>query len=70
MLKHYVSPFQDDHGKYLLMVEFAYNNSWQEFIKTTPILFNNSQHPSTFVNPQSITGDFIQTKASNNLCQQ
>ena len=50
MLRHYVSPSQDDWDEYLSMVEFAYNNSWQESIKTTPFLLNYGQHPSTPVN--------------------
>ena len=29
MLRHYVSPTQDDWDHYLSLVEFAYNNFWQ-----------------------------------------
>jgi hypothetical protein len=35
MLRHYVTPTQDDWDMYLSLVEFAYNNAWQESIRTT-----------------------------------
>ena len=50
MLRYYVCPSQDNWDEYLLMVEFAYNNLWQEFIKTTHFLLNYGQHASTHVN--------------------
>ena len=40
MLRHYVSPTQDDWDLYLSLVEFSYNNAWQESIKTTPFMLN------------------------------
>ena len=49
MLRHYVSSTEDDWDKLLSIVEFAYNNSWQEFIKTTHFVLNYGQHPSTLV---------------------
>lgn len=50
MLRHYVSPTQDDWDMYLSLVEFAYNNAWQESIRTTPFMLNYGQHPLTPLN--------------------
>jgi hypothetical protein len=50
MLRHYVSPTQDDWDFYLCLVEFAYNNAWQESIQTTPFILNYGQHPLTPLN--------------------
>ncbi len=50
MLRHYVSPTQDDWDLYLSLVEFAYNNAWQESIQTTPFMLNYGQHPLTPLN--------------------
>ena len=47
MLKHYIGPTQDDWDMYLSLIEFAYNNAWQELIKTTPFMLNYDQHPLT-----------------------
>ena len=40
MLRHYVSPTQDDWDPYLSLVEFAYNNAWQESMQTTYFMLN------------------------------
>jgi hypothetical protein len=45
MLRHYVSPTQDDWDLYLSLVEFAYNNAWQKSIQTTPFMLIYGQHP-------------------------
>ena len=50
MLRHYVTPSQNDWDEYLSMVESAYNNLWQKSIKIIPFLLNYGQHPSTPVN--------------------
>lgn len=50
MLRHYVTPTQDDWDMYLSLVEFAYNNAWQESIRTTPFMLNYGQHPLTPLN--------------------
>jgi hypothetical protein len=50
MPRHYVSPTQDDWDLYLSLVEFAYNNVWQESIQTTPFMLNYGQHPLTPLN--------------------
>ena len=50
MLRHYVSPNQDNWDHYLSLVEFAYNNAWQESIQTIPYMLNYSQHPLTSLN--------------------
>ena len=47
MLRHYVSPSQDDWDQYLGLAEFAVNNSWQEVIKCTPFFANYGFHPYT-----------------------
>ena len=36
MLRHFVSPLQDDWDAYLDALEFAYNNSWHQSIDTSP----------------------------------
>ena len=50
MLKHYVSPTQDDWDFYLSLVEFAYNNVWQESIQTTAYMLNHGQRLLTPLN--------------------
>jgi hypothetical protein len=45
MLRHYVSPTQEDWDLYLSLVEFVYNNAWQKSIQTTPFMLNYGQHP-------------------------
>ena len=40
MLRHYVNPVQDDWDEFLALVEFAYNNSWQESVRNTPFVLN------------------------------
>jgi hypothetical protein len=47
MLRHYVSPVQDDWDDLLDCAEFAVNNAWQESIKNTPFFLNFGQHPRT-----------------------
>lgn len=49
MLRHYVSPTQYDWDGSLSKVEFSYNKSWQESIKTTTILVNYGEDPITYV---------------------
>ena len=50
MLRHYVSPTQDDWDLYLSLVEFAYNNVWQELIQTNHFMLNHDQYPLTPLN--------------------
>ena len=45
MLRHFMSPTQNNWNMYLFLVEFAYNNAWQESIRTTPFILNYGQHP-------------------------
>lgn len=47
VLRHYVSPQQDDWDTYLPMAEFAINNSWHESTGCTPFFLNYGQHPHT-----------------------
>ena len=47
MLRHYVSPRQDDWDKCLPLAEFAVNNSWQESVQSTPFFLNYGHHPLT-----------------------
>ena len=41
---------QYDWDKYLSMVEFAYNNSWQKSINIRLVLLNHGQHPLASIN--------------------
>ena len=54
VLRHYVSPHQDNWDKLLPLAEFAVNNAWQESVHSTPFYLNYGQHPLT---PTSITTD-------------
>jgi hypothetical protein len=47
MLRNYVNHQQDDWTEHLPMIEFAYNNSFQESIQTTPFFANTGEHPRT-----------------------
>jgi len=47
MLRHYVSPQQDNWDTLLSCAEFAINNSYQESIKTTPFKLNTGREPRT-----------------------
>lgn len=47
MLRHYVSPVQDDWDEHLDCAEFAVNNAWQESVRNTPFFLNFGQHPRT-----------------------
>jgi len=47
MLRHYANPTLDDWDEHLDAVEFAVNNAWQEFIRTTPFFLNYGLRPHT-----------------------
>ena len=47
MLRHFVSPTQDDWDKYLPIVEFAINGSKHESTRETPFFLNYGRHPHT-----------------------
>ena len=66
MLRHYVSPTQDDGDIYLSLVEFAYHNVWQESIQITPFMLNHDQHPLT---PLNIGISRCHVPAANDLVQ-
>jgi hypothetical protein len=46
MLRHYVSPTHNDWDKWLPLLQFATNNSWQESIQSTPFFLNTGAHPA------------------------
>lgn len=47
MLRHYVSPTQDDWDEHLDMAEFAINNTLQASTNATPFFLNYGVHPVT-----------------------
>ena len=46
-LRHYVSPTQEDWDEWIVAVEFAINNSYQETVRSTPFRLNYGQDPLT-----------------------
>ena len=54
MMRHYVSPTQDDWDEHLNAAEFAINNAWHESVCNTPFFLNSGQHPLT---PASVDVD-------------
>ena len=47
MLRHYISPQQDDWDVHLAFAEYAINNSYQESVRNTPFRLNNGRNPHT-----------------------
>lgn len=47
VLRHYVSPYQDDWDKYLGLVEFAINSAYHESIKSSPFVLSYGRNPKT-----------------------
>ena len=47
MMRHYISPTQDDWDEHLTAIEFAINNAYQQSIGTTPFRITYGQNPLT-----------------------
>ena len=47
LIRHYVSPTQDDWDEHLPQIEFAINNAHHEGLKSTPFYMSYRRHPST-----------------------
>jgi hypothetical protein len=47
MLRHFVTPSQDNWDELLDAAEFAVNNAWQASVRNTPFMLNSGQHPLT-----------------------
>jgi len=47
MLRHYVSPSQDDWDRKLAMCEFAVNNAWNSSTGESAFFLNSGEHPVT-----------------------
>ncbi len=45
MLRHYVSPTQHDWDEHVPAAEFAYNNAYQESVRTTPFRLVYGEDP-------------------------
>jgi hypothetical protein len=52
MLRHYVSPLQNDWDEHLDMAEFAINNTWQSSVRQSPFFLNYGLHPLTPLSAQ------------------
>ena len=50
MLRHFVSPTQDDWDLRLPCCEFAINNAWNQATDSTPFFLNYGEHPRTPTN--------------------
>ena len=53
MLRHYISPTQDNWEELLDMAEFAVNNSYQASIQTTPFMLTYGVHPAAPLSVES-----------------
>ena len=47
MMRHYISPTQDDWDEHLTAIEFAINNAHQQSIGSTPFRLTYGQNPLT-----------------------
>ena len=47
MLWHYVNSIHDNWDEFLVMVEFAYSEFWQEYVQNILFVVNTCQHPMT-----------------------
>lgn len=47
VLRHYVSPDQNDWDEHLPFAEFAINNALHKSVQNTPFMLNYGQHPDT-----------------------
>ena len=50
MLRHFVSPSQDDWDLRLPCCEFAINNAWNQSTGSTPFFLNSGEHPRSPIN--------------------
>ena len=49
MIRHYISPQQDEWDELLPMAEFAINNAYQESTGDTPFYLNFGRHPRLLI---------------------
>jgi hypothetical protein len=47
VLRNYVNAAQSDWDRWLPVVQFAINNSWQQSVQATPFYLNSGMHPDT-----------------------
>jgi transposase InsO family protein len=47
VLRHFVAAHESDWDRWLPLVQFAVNNSWQESVRNTPFFLNMGAHPVT-----------------------
>ncbi len=64
ILRNYVSPCHRDWDTKLSLVEFAYNNTYQAAIKSTPFFLNYGRHPRL---PTTL-GDPTRVPAAGDFC--
>jgi hypothetical protein len=62
MIRHYISPNQDNWDTLLPPLEFAVNNAYNESVKSSPFMLNYGRHPLT---PVFRNVDGVITKVSN-----
>ena len=65
----YVNYQQDNWNKLLPLAEFAYNNGYQETIKTTPFYANYGRNPEHQLMNHLITEEETSAKDMENLHQ-
>ena len=70
MLRAFVSPYQQNWDEYLIVAEFAYNNTVQASTGFTPFYLNNGRHPHTPLSlalPESLPSPKDNNPAANSL---
>ncbi|KAL0040516.1 hypothetical protein WJX77_009489 [Trebouxia sp. C0004] len=55
LLRHFVSPVQNDGDKHLDAAEFAINKVWHESVQNIPFMLNSGQHPMRHQQVQKLT---------------
>jgi hypothetical protein len=59
MLRHFVNSMEDEWDGYNAMVEFAYNDYWRRFVRTTTFVLNTCYQLVRLVGVESMLQEIL-----------